>query len=379
MNAKNKLPLFDFVSQGKHLSVPSGTCLSLPLAQCSLDDLFSTYGDQDAIICGIIPFDPKSPSTLIHSTDYSFTPHQKTVSVPEPDLDFILATEDDNQINRASALSFRQAVEEALTEISSGDYQKIVLSWKKTLDLATAPENIAAFDHLVFDRLNRNNPHADVFRVPLSGHETWIGASPEVLVDLHSGSFTTHPLAGSIAAHQAKDLQEAQKILLHSPKDLFEHSLVVEHILKQLELFDGIEISRPSGPEVMSTDSMWHLGTPIRAQVPPGISSLDLAASLHPTPAVCGAPQALAQHRISQLESYPRGYYSGIVGWADSQGNGRWSLVLRCLQRVSSKVNVFAGAGIVSGSDPAKELAETQAKMQTVLAALKASVPAAKS
>lgn len=374
--------VFDFISRGQHLSVHSGYLINTPLSDLDLSDLFTRYNGQDSkqipIICGIIPFNTQEPSRLFHTRDYSLRPAHQDQQPHRGYLRLALPTRQEEQEEARRQNHYKQAVQQALAEIGQGDYQKIVVSWKRSLRLESYPQAKENFDRAVFTELYRANPAADVFRVSTGPDETWLGASPEILADLESGLFTTHPLAGSLSRPQAKTHKQASKILLHSAKDLGEHAFVVDHIAQALQSLPGVAITVPPAPGITATDSMWHLGTPITASVPPHTDSLKLAAAIHPTPAVCGAPLHATYSRISQLEDGPRSYFSGLVGWADATGRGRWSLVLRCAQRQAENIHLFAGAGIVAGSTPERELQETQAKMQTVLNAIKAaSVPTA--
>ncbi len=116
---------------------------------------------------------------------------------------------------------------------------------------------------------------------------------------------------------------------------------------------------------------MLHLSTRIEGTVSDANTSvLKLASALHPTPAVCGYPTAQAYDFISQVEPFDRGYFTGLVGWVDARGNGEWVVVIRCAEVEKKRIRVYAGAGIVSGSEPQSELEETGNKMRTVLNAL---------
>ncbi|MNH16551.1 Isochorismate synthase EntC [compost metagenome] len=131
------------------------------------------------------------------------------------------------------------------------------------------------------------------------------------------------------------------------------------------------ELAIPANPTLMSTDTLWHLGTPIAGQLHGRDASvLSLACQLHPTPALCGYPTELARQFIREQEPFRRALFSGIVGWCDSQGNGEWAVVIRCGVLDGHHVELFAGAGIVAGSDPAMEWAETGTKLGTMLKAL---------
>jgi isochorismate synthase len=116
---------------------------------------------------------------------------------------------------------------------------------------------------------------------------------------------------------------------------------------------------------------MWHLGTTITGELAdPDVSVLRLAAALHPTPAVCGTPTAVARDLVGELEPFDRGYYAGAVGWVDTSGDGEWAVAIRCAEVAARSLRLYAGGGILPASDPEAELAETSAKFQTLLRAM---------
>ncbi|WP_449065226.1 isochorismate synthase [Planomonospora algeriensis] len=209
------------------------------------------------------------------------------------------------------------------------------------------------------------------FAAPLPGGRTLIGASPELLVSRRGRSVLSNPLAGSAArsADPAEDRRRAEA-LTASAKDLYEHRLVVEAVADALQPYCA-QLEVPYTPELTSTETMWHLSTRVTGVLrDPGTPSLALAAALHPTPAVCGTPRAEARRVIGELEPFDRGAYTGLVGWTDAAGDGEWAVTIRCAEVAERTLRLFAGAGIVPGSDPERELAETSAKFRTMLLAL---------
>jgi isochorismate synthase len=113
---------------------------------------------------------------------------------------------------------------------------------------------------------------------------------------------------------------------------------------------------------------MWHLSTVVKAEVADsGVSALALACALHPTPAVCGTPSAAARAAIAEYEAFDRGFYAGMVGWGDANGDGEWVVTIRCAVTEGRSLRMYAGAGLVAESHPAAELAETSAKFRTML------------
>lgn len=204
-----------------------------------------------------------------------------------------------------------------------------------------------------------------------------VGATPELLLSRRGARIVSEPLAGSAPrvgdAAQSQSLAEA---LRGSAKDQQEHRYVVQAIADLLAPLCR-QLRVPDAPALHATATMWHLGTHIEGELKdasadglPAASSAALAALLHPTPAVCGTPRALAAQAIEQLESVPRGFYAGAVGWCDADGDGDWHVALRCARVQGHEARLFAGAGIVADSVPASEGAETRAKFNAMLNAL---------
>lgn len=312
------------------------------------------------VVCGLIPFDTRTPALLRLTDAASFEVRSRPVLGADPSGPGLGSpTPPDDP-------AFRLAVERGLEGIAAGSVDKVVLSRTMHLGLPpdTAPRTLA---ESMAQRLEAANPLADVFLVDDDAHGTWVGASPEIVADVRHGRFLTHPLAGSLPGTVGR--AQARELLEGSAKDLREHAFVVEHIRGALSpLAEDLQV--PSAPELFATDSMWHLGTRITGQLHHGVSALEAALALHPTPAVCGTPTAAAARLIDELEPEARGFYAGLVGWSDSSGDGRWSLLLRGAHVSHAGIRLRTGAGIVSGSDPAAEHAETAAKFGTVLRSL---------
>ena len=193
-----------------------------------------------------------------------------------------------------------------------------------------------------------------------------VGASPELLVRRLGSTVESRPVAGTTVA----DSEAALHALAASVKDTREHQFVVESIAQELErLCDQLEVA--PGPDVAVFGPVAHLATPIRGRLRAPIpSALELAHLLHPTPAVAGTPRGAALEVIRQLEGFDRGRYAGPVGWVDARGDGEWAIALRGAELHGTQARLVAGAGIVAGSDPDAEWAETQAKLEPMLRAL---------
>ncbi|MGW7536480.1 isochorismate synthase [Amycolatopsis sp. NPDC054798] len=274
-------------------------------------------------------------------------------------------------IPRPAPEVYAESVRRAVDLIADGELRKVVLA--RALDLV-GEQGVSV--RQLLRNLVVADPAAHAFAVDVSAPgdpapRTLVGASPELLVSRKGTVVTANPLAGS-RRRTGDPAQDAQAIaeLRVSEKDLNEHALVAAQVAEVLGRY-CTELDVPEEPEVIGTPTMWHLSTRITGRVGPGgPSSLELAEALHPTPAVCGVPVGLARDTIARLEPEDRGYYAGLVGWTDLSGDGEWVVTIRCAEVSGRTARLFAGAGVVAGSDPAAELAETSAKFGTLLRAL---------
>lgn len=337
-------------------------------------------GEPAPVLVGTIPFDPARPAHLVVPA------HQSWRTVVDPARDggrhghgdragAAGASTTSPSARPAPGLPgrddavFRAAVGRAVSRLEDGVAEKVVLA--RTLDVsAPGPLDRGA----VRAAMRRADPDAYVFDVELPGGQGHLlGASPELLVSVRDGVLHSHPLAGSAprSSDPDEDRATAQR-LLTSDKDLREHAFVTDAIRDVLRGFVAREedLDVPATPELVATSHLWHLGTPVTARLRPGVSVLDVVYALHPTPAVCGHPQGAARELIGSLEPFDRGFYTGLVGWADQAGNGEWAIVLRCGLVRGAEVRLFAGAGVVVGSTPEGEHAETAVKFSTLLSAL---------
>ncbi len=267
----------------------------------------------------------------------------------------------------------RSRVSTAVSGIRAGGIDKVVLA--RAVRLVTEE---AIDPHAVCAALIDASPSADGYLVDLSpagGNRpgsVLVGSSPELLVRRRGDVVECHPLAGSAPrlADPAAD-QAAGRALRESGKDAAEHAFVVDSLARALgPLCRDLEI--PETPTLTATREMWHLGTRIRGRVAdPRTTALDLALAVHPTPAVCGTPTDDARRVIADLEG-DRGFYAGAVGWSDAVGDGDWMVTIRCavIDADRSGATAWAGGGLVADSDPDDEVAETAAKLRTVLRAL---------
>ncbi len=252
---------------------------------------------------------------------------------------------------------------DAVAAIRTGSLRKVVLARDV---FATAAEPIDT--RVVLRRLAGRYP--DCFTFACDG---LVGATPELLVRRAGREVSalvlggTAPRGGDPAGDEVLGAE-----LLASAKNTEEHAYAVASIRDGLgPLCDTLEVE--PRPSLVRLPNLQHLGTHIRGTLTGNgtpKSVLALAAAVHPPAAVCGTPTAAALELIRELEHMDRERYAGPVGWVDAEGNGEWGIALRCAQLSGRTARLFAGCGIVAGSDPAAELAETLVKLQPMRDAL---------
>jgi len=258
---------------------------------------------------------------------------------------------------------WEEAVAEAVAAIKAGDLRKVVLA----RDLfATAAEPIDA--RVLLRRLAARYP--DCFTFACDG---MVGATPELLVRRAGRQVSALVLGGT--APRGGDAVHDEALgseLLASAKNNEEHAYAVASIRDALgPLCDALEVE--ARPGLLKFPNLQHLGTQVRGTLADSEkpkSALALAAAVHPPAAVCGTPASAALELIRDLEHMDRQRYAGPVGWVDAEGNGEWGIALRCAQLSGRTARLFAGCGIVAGSEPAAELAETLVKFQPMRGAL---------
>jgi menaquinone-specific isochorismate synthase len=190
-----------------------------------------------------------------------------------------------------------------------------------------------------------------------------VGATPELLLRRQGTQLLSQVLAGTIWPHGGANASALALELLDSAKNRDEHRYAVDSLAQALQPF-CIELNVPTAPSVLQLRNVLHLATEVRGVLhTAGPPLLTLADAVHPTAAVGGTPTPAAVSTISELEAMDRGRYAGPVGWVDAAGNGELGIALRCAQVVGRFARLFAGCGIVAGSDPDSEVAEAAAKL----------------
>ncbi len=323
-------------------------------------------------------------------TSFSFDPHQNSVLViPEiilakkgnkswvtwigdtrqPDFSRIQSTVPSGEISWAggsiSEDKWREQVTFAVKSIKEGRLEKVVLA-RDQIARSNQPINTRS----ILQRLEIDYPSTWLFLV-----DGLIGATPELLVRLSKSLVTSRVLAGTIqkTGNEDRDLALAAS-LAKSSKDLEEHEYAVRSVADALEPFCS-STNVPESPFVLHLSNVMHLATDVTGVLNDSATQADvftLIEQLHPTAAVCGTPTEVAKQLINDLEKMNRGRYAAPVGWIDANGDGEIAIALRCglLLEDKKSIRIFAGCGIVAGSDPETEFAESQAKLMPMRTAL---------
>ncbi|MCM1983729.1 isochorismate synthase [Lyngbya confervoides] len=261
--------------------------------------------------------------------------------------------------------SIEQSIQKTLTLIQTGELQKLVLA--HPLDITTpAPLALGQTLH----RLRQRYPECCVFAIGNGEGQIFWGASPERLVSLRDRHLVTDVLAGSAPrGHSIIEDISLGKKLLHNQKDGHEHQLVLEFICNQLRTL-GMRPQTSSPAHLMQLANIQHLRTLVSATAPCHLQILDILAALHPTPAVAGTHRDRACDYIRQYEAFDRHLYAAPLGWINHRGDGEFAVGIRSALSDGCHTRLYAGAGIVAGSEPQKELAEVELKLRTLLEAL---------
>jgi menaquinone-specific isochorismate synthase len=262
-----------------------------------------------------------------------------------------------------SESQWKERVSRAISQIADREIDKVVLA----RDL-TATTSAAIDARPILSELSERYPSTWVFAA-----DGLIGATPELLLRLSRGMVTSRVLAGTIprTGDDSKDLALAAS-LARSSKDLEEHEYAVRSVAEALEPFCS-STNVPDAPFVLHLANVMHLATDVTGALLESTHHVDafaLLKSLHPSAAVCGTPRNIAFDLIDEIEGMNRGRYAGPVGWIDARGDGELGIALRSGQITDNSIRIFAGCGIVAGSNPEVELAESNAKFAAMRSAL---------
>ena len=367
-----------FATRGVAARVSSHEAKSF-LANIEVDDSVKAPGSGPVFI-GAIPFDSREPhdfilpKILVRKADdgrcWVTTIHDTELD-PSESIDFDL-----RPVNALSATTssftvtpgvdvdtYLQAVTAARNAVRTGSITKAVIARDVFVE-SSQPIDI----HSVLLRLR--NSFGSSYQFSVDG---FVGASPELLVSIVDGEVSSHPLAGTAprTGDPTTDAQLAAS-LLSSSKNQIEHRIVIDAVHDTLLPWCSYLDWEPEA-SIVAVANVQHLGTHMTGRLSePFLHVLDAVYALSPTPALGGHPRDKALKLISEVEGMSRGRYGGAVGWFDSRGNGVWAVSIRCAEYSNNNMTarLFAGGGIVADSDPLSELAETQAKLQAMLAAI---------
>ncbi|MFJ4167963.1 isochorismate synthase MenF [Paenarthrobacter sp. NPDC089714] len=265
--------------------------------------------------------------------------------------------------------AWMEAVTNGVEEIRAGKLEKLVLARDV---VATLPSGVNAAE--VLRQLAARYRECWTY-----GVDGLVGATPEMLIQVEGRTAQARVLAGTLDRRDAEGIdgspmEYAERVLAGSEKQRHEHEIAIDSLTRQLAPFSEAMNSH-SEPFILELPNVWHLASDVKAEladieghVP---TCLALINALHPTAAVCGTPTLVAGALIRKLEHLDRGPYAGPVGWLDAAGNGEWGIALRgAVIEDANTVRLYAGCGIVEGSQPEAELAETWAKFRPMLEAL---------
>jgi isochorismate synthase len=346
------------------------------LAAVQRDDTVGQAGC-GPLALGNVPFRPGAPSELMVPelvVGKGADGHRWITVIgedpAEPDTDLVVAAP--RPVPSAARFTVRpgvdvdtylHAVAHARDAVRAGDLVKAVIARDVVVE-SDRPINL----HAVLLRLRAT--FGSSYRYSMDG---FVGASPELLVEVHHGMVRSHPLAGT-APRTGDPTTDARLAadLIASVKDQVEHRVVIDVVNDTLLPWCSYLDWEPE-PSIVTVANVQHLGTWVEGPLSvPAPNVLELVQALSPTPALGGHPRQAALELIERVEGLERGRYGGAVGWVDADGNGTWAVAIRCAELSADRrtARLFAGGGIVADSDPHSELAETQAKLQAMLSAI---------
>ena len=333
---------------------------STPADECSAEDLTALL---------VFPFDTRSDSKVAPSLHRAWVPariEQRDASGWTTVAEWSSSEAVPPSTSEETAAWFEEAwsregwirgVETSLERIRSGSLRKVVLSRSRLIHGAEAYD-----PRRIFQTLHESYPGCYRFYYESGDGSVFLGASPERLVSLHGVTIEADAVAGTSSSEDGS--------LLDDPKEKLEHEIVVQEVLTALRpVADRVEADPI--PSAHRLRNVTHLRTRVRAEARPGTDVLDLAARIHPSPAVAGSPRDHAIDLIRALEPSPRGWYAGPIGWANAGGEGEFTLGLRAARIRGREALLQAGAGIVMGSDPEREWEECESKMRAMEEALR--------
>ena len=341
------------------------------LADIEHDDTVGVTG-AGPIAMGVVPFRPGAPAELIIPSvvvgkgpggQCWLTRIDDAVAQLQPRAQPTPSTATFTVRPGVAVDTYLAAVTAARDATRRGDLVKAVIARDVLID-SDHPIDV----HAVLLRLRAS--FGSSYRYSIEG---FVGASPELLVEVRDGMVRSHPLAGTAprTGDPTTDARLAEE-LISSTKNQVEHRVVIDVVNDTLLRWCSYLDWEPE-PQIVTVANVQHLGTRVEGPLSkPWPSVLELVQALSPTPALGGHPRDAALALIDRVEGFDRGRYGGAVGWVDARGNGTWAVAIRCAEFSGDRrtARLFAGGGIVAESEPLAELAETQAKFQAMLSAV---------
>lgn len=348
-------------------------------------EIDSTLEGQGPVALGVVPFRPGSPAPLVvaGTTIRKSVAQTPTITVVAADraaaatrldaaFEWLETTAGHTTAPTASSYAIEPAVDvghylaavaAARDAVRAGELTKAVIA-RPIIVTADRPIDV----HAVLRRLR--DSFGSSYRYSFDG---FVGASPELLVEVDGAVVRSHPLAGT--APRTGDANNDARLaaeLTASTKNQIEHRVVIDVVHDTLLPWASYLDWEPE-PSIVTVANVQHLGTRMEGMLSqPSPSVVEFVRALVPTPALGGHPRAAAIELIERVEGFERGRYGGAVGWVDAAGNGTWAVAIRCAELSADRrsARLVAGGGIVADSDPSAELAETQAKFQAMLSAI---------
>jgi len=376
---------FGLAGRGQALRIPLRKGLGEPAAPERALEVLSTIKVEDELgvtgsgplALGALPFDRGRsaglivPSVIVGADDAghrwltTVAPVGETPAVRPGVVDRLPRTEPPDRFSLESVrphANWCAEVARAVDAIRQGRFDKVVLAREV---LVVANRSFVPAD--ILRRLHSLYPSCMVFAML-----GFVGASPELLVARLGRQVTSHPLAGTVA--RSGEVEADNRLvtaMLASDKERHEHRLVVDAVAAALAPVCA-RLDVPDVPSIVPLRNVSHLGTRLTGELGgrEPATALELVARLHPTPAVAGTPTREAVAYLQEVEGFDRATYAGAVGWMDATGDGEWAVGIRSAQLRANQARLVAGVGVVADSDPLSELAETQLKLQALLAAV---------
>lgn len=323
--------------------------------------------NQYIIIINNLKNNPHKQNQLL---DIFFNDNNQNINGYTQQLTFIEQEENNLQRNIKDLLNnleyenFTLKVRQALAKIRRKEISKIVIAHALEMNSDQSFNVIASLANL-----RQNHPDCYIFSISNKENNYFIGASPERLLSIQDHQLVTDALAGS-APRGDSDFEDQflGETLLNSEKEKREHDAVSEFIMRRLS---ELELKpKKASLQLLKLSNIQHLWTPIYAHIPSDLKALEIIDQLHPTPAVAGVPIDVACEEIKRRENFDRSLYAAPLGWIDCNGNCEFIVGIRSALIQGDKARLYAGAGIVAGSDPQQELTEIQLKFQALLQAL---------